>query len=137
MRALTPLLALVLLPGLPLSAQAGPLNDTGIDLCGAYPSGNTAAPCTPTPAGQDRQYGRDAAAEAGVLYKVGGGSKGFDFTRVCNSGEHANSGACPANPALGSGANEWGCTYDNNTGLMWEVKVDNAAHLRHQSHTYT
>ena len=57
MRALLTLLALASLPVYAL----GPLNDTGITFCGSYPSGNTAAPCTPNPAGQDSQYDRDAA----------------------------------------------------------------------------
>lgn len=133
MRALPTLLALLSIPVL----AAGPLNDTGITHCGSQPSGNSAAPCTPNPAGQDSQYGRDAAAADLVLTKVGGGSKGFDFTKVCNSGQRAGQGSCPTAPALGTGPNDWACTHDNKTGLMWEVKVNDDTHLRHQGWTYT
>lgn len=131
-----PLLSLILLVLVPMPAHAGPLNDTGITFCGSYPSGNTAAPCTPNPAGQDQQYGRDAAAQAGVLYKIGGGEAGFDYTKVCMSGELAGQGNCPADPPLGSGANDWACTRDNLTGLVWEVKTDDGG-LRDKGNTYT
>ncbi len=131
-----PLLSLILLALVPMPAHAGPLNDTGITFCGSYPSGNTAAPCTPNPAGQDQQYGRDAAAQAGVLYKIGGGEAGFDFTKVCMSGETAGQGTCPPDPSLGTGANDWACTKDNVTGLIWEVKTDDGG-LRDKDNTYT
>ncbi|KAB2837692.1 MAG: DUF1566 domain-containing protein, partial [Burkholderiales bacterium] len=78
------------------------------------------------------RYGRDPAAQRGALAKVGGGSKGFDFTKIANNGS-----TLPAGAALGNGPTDWACTYDNHTGLMWEVKVNNAAHLRHMSHSYT
>ncbi len=45
------------------------------------------------------------------------------FVKVCNNGAQAGSGACPAAPALGPGANDWACTIDQATGLMWEVKT--------------
>jgi len=38
--------------------------------------------------------------------------------------------------ALGAGPNDWACTRDDVIGLLWEVKVNNAASLRHQTHTY-
>ncbi|MCL4758069.1 MAG: DUF1566 domain-containing protein [Rhodocyclaceae bacterium] len=113
-------------------AQAAPLNDTGITFCGAYPSGNTPAPCTPNPTGQDADYGRDAAAQAGVLPKLGGGSAGFDFTKIANDGSEL-----PAGAALGPNPGDWACTRDNVTGRVWEVKLDDALQMRHQSHTYT
>ncbi|MFS8086424.1 MAG: DUF1566 domain-containing protein [Acidobacteriota bacterium] len=81
---------------------------------------------------QDASQGRDAAAVAGTLVKVGGGAKGFDFTKIANNGS-----VLPANAALGTGASAWGCTYDNVTGLLWEVKVNDPIHLRHMNHTYT
>lgn len=132
MRVLTILFALVSLP----ASAAGPLNDTGIRFCGAYPTGNAAAPCTPDPAGQDRRYGRDAAAASGQLAKTGAGDAGFDFTRVCMSGELAGQGSCPASPVLGSGANDWACTKDNVTGLIWEVKTGDGG-LRDKDATYS
>lgn len=130
MRALTSLFALVSLPAL-----AGPLNDTGIDYCGNHATGTniTVTPtttCTSAEGGQDARYGRDPAAQRGALTKTGDGSKGFDFTKIANNGS-----ALPAGAALGSGATDWACTYDNNTGLMWEVKTISG--LRSQSHTYT
>jgi hypothetical protein len=36
---------------------------------------------------------------------------------------------------LGSGANDWACTRDNVTGLIWEVKTTSG--LRSQNHSYT
>ena len=116
----------------PAQAQTRPLNDTGITFCGAYPSGNTAAPCIPNPTGQDADYGRDAAAQAGVLPKTGGGSAGFDFTKIAHDGTELPDGA-----ALGPNPDDWACTRDNVTGLFWEVKLDDALQMRHQSHTYT
>lgn len=130
MRALTLLLALVSLPAL-----AGPLNDTGIDFCRDHATGAD-TPVTPTTTcsgaqgGQDARYGRDPAAQRGATTKVGGGGKGFDFTKIANNGS-----TLPAGAALGGGATDWACTYDNNTGLMWEVKTTSG--LRRQSHTYT
>ncbi len=118
-------------------AQAGPLNDTGIDFCRDHASGaDTAVSATttcqplPTHGAQDARYGRDAAAAKGVLPKVGAGGKGFDFSKISNSGA-----VLPASATLGTGPADWACTYDNNTGLMWEVKTTSG--LRSQSHTYT
>lgn len=136
MRALMFLLALV---PLAVSAQtvSKRLNDTGINFCRDHTTGadtpvTTTTTCTAAQGGQDARYGRDPAAQRGALTKVGGGSKGFDFTKIANNG-----GTLPAGAALGSGPTDWACTYDNHTGLMWEVKVNNAAHLRHMSHSYS
>ncbi len=38
---------------------------------------------------------------------------------------------------LGSGPTDWACTGDTQTGLLWEVKVNDPSHLRHMDHTYT
>ncbi|MEQ1594100.1 MAG: DUF1566 domain-containing protein [Casimicrobium sp.] len=121
------------------SAQTRPLNDTGITFSGNATSGNSASCLVTDPAGQDCRYGRDGAALAGTLPpKVGGssGTNGFDFTKVCNSGQTAGQGTCPANPTTpGYGTNEWGCTKDNVTGLLWEVKTTSG--LRSMSNIYT
>ncbi len=110
----------------------GGLNDTGITFCGEALDGNN-DPCRGfEPWGQDAHFGRDAAALAGALNKVGGGSAGFDFTKIANNGAEL-----PASATLGSGPNDWACTRDNVTGLIWEVKVDDPTHLRHKDHTYT
>lgn len=135
--------ALVILGALSatMAAQAVGLTDTGQTLCyngsamvacDAITTGDSAA----YPA-QDGRFGRDAAATAGQLSKTGGGEAGFDYTRVCNSGELAGAGSCPANPVLGSGNDDWGCTKDNITGLTWEVKIDDATHLRHRDWSYS
>jgi pimeloyl-ACP methyl ester carboxylesterase len=111
----------------------GRLNDTGITWSGHATSGN-AVICGGAghPAGQDCHYGRDAQAAAGQLTKIGGGNAGFDYTKISNSGQ-----PLPASATLGSGLNDWACTRDNVTGLIWEVKVNNAAHVRHMGHSYT
>lgn len=125
---------------------SSPLNDTGIDICrehaaGADTSVNPSTSCQPLPThgAQDARYGRDAAAVKGFLPKVGGSAgtvngnpNGFDFSKISNSGT-----VLPASATLGGGPNDWACTYDNNTGLMWEVKVNDPTHLRHQNHTYS
>lgn len=113
-------------PSVPASR---PLNDTGVAFCGAYPDGNLACDGS-QPAGQDAHYGRDAAAAAGQLTKVGGGNAGFDFTKIANNGS-----VLPASAALGEGPTDWACTRDNVTGLLWEVKTTSG--LRSQSHSYT
>lgn len=93
----------------------------------------------PSHGGQDAGYGRDAAARKGVLRKMGGSAgtaagqpNGFDFTKISSSGE-----TLPATAHLGSGLGDWACTYDHNTSLIWEVKVDDPSHLRFKGHTYT
>jgi Protein of unknown function (DUF1566) len=112
------------------------LNDTGLDLC--YDS-SLAVSCDPTSkdAGthprQDGRYGRDKKSG---LPKIGGGPKGFDYTKICNSGQSAGSGTCPASPALGAGTNDWGCTRDNVTSLIWEIKTAGVTELRSTAHTY-
>jgi hypothetical protein len=139
MRAL--MFPLVLVSLLVPNVHAGPLNDTGIDFCRDHATGADTAvtpstTCTTAQGGQDARYGRDPAVQRGAMTKIGGGSKGFDFTKVCNSGQLAGQGTCPANPALGSGNDQWACTKDNNTGLIWEVKTSDGG-LRDRNNTYT
>ena len=113
------------------TSMAAGLNDTGFTTCadaaGALVS-CTAASAVP---GQDARYGRDAAAGTSALTKVGGGANGFDFTKISNAGA-----VLPATAPLGTAPGEWGCTYDNTTGLMWEVKTATSG-LRNQSHSYS
>ena len=80
--------------------------------------------------------GRDAQARASTLTKVGSGAASFDYTKVCNSGEIAGQVGCPADPALGAGVNDWACTRDNVSGLIWEVKTTDAG-LRNAGNTYS
>ena len=153
-----------LLMGIGGGAQAGPLNDTGVEFCrthGFPTNTRTQTAVTPTttclpverqlidPAdpnagfnlvghgGEDARYGRDAAAVKGQLTKVGSSTpvqigvdssgnpitqpNGFDFTKISNSGAKL-----PVAATLGTGPDDWGCTYDNNTGLLWEVKTYDA-----------
>lgn len=107
------------------------LNDTGAKVFGdGSRSGSRNEPAEYP--GQDVRFGRDAAAAIGVLPKTGAGSGGFDFTKFSNVGS-----ALPADAGLGASASDWACTYDNVTGLMWEVKVNDPTHLRHVAWTYT
>lgn len=108
------------------------MNDTGFATCADGSSNNQAcAPSEPTNyPRQDGRYGRDAAAAKSVLYKVGGGSAGFDFTKIANNGTDLAAGA-----SLGSNPTDWACTRDNVTGLTWEVKTTSG--LRSNAHTYT
>ena len=115
-------------------ATATGLNDTGFTTC-ADASGATVS-CTAATAvkAQDARTGRDAAAAA-ALTKTGAGATGFDFTKMSNGASGTPSKAIAATVALGTGPDDWGCTYDNTTGLMWEVKTTSV--LRSQKHTYS
>lgn len=126
---------------LPATSFAAALNDTGQSQC--Y-DGSTMVACTAGNTGdgaayprQDGRYGRDAAATTGYLIKSGGGAAGFDFTKICNNGQAAGTGSCPATPSLGPNPTDWACTLDNTTGLTWEVKTATATDLRYFNHTYT
>jgi hypothetical protein len=110
-------------------STTGSLNDTGIVGFGNDSQNNLATEPATHP-GQDARFGRDAAAGAGQLTKVGGGGKGFDYSKIANDGS-----VLPESAALGTAPTDWACTRDNVTGLIWEVKT--ASGLRSQSHTYT
>jgi len=110
-----------------IGATAAPrLNDTAIPYC--IDATGEFIDCTGT--GQDAVYGRDVTQP-----KNGDGRLGFHFTKLCNSGEHAGQGSCPAEPKPGDAPAEWGCTRDEVTGLLWENKTQ-AGH-RAGSRTYT
>ena len=101
-------------------------------LCGFIAVATTMGCTAPTIVhGTDASNGRTSAAGTGALTKVGDGANGVDFTRVANSGALIVAVASP----LGADPNDWGCTYDNKTGLTWEVKT--LSGLRAMSHTYT
>jgi hypothetical protein len=119
-----------------------PINDTGIDWCADaannYDDGGAAYKRMQCEAvtiagfpGQDGHFGRDALARAGQLPKIGDGAAGFDYTKISNSGAEL-----PASATLGSSPNDWACTRDNLTWLIWEVKTNDGG-LRHRNHTYT
>ncbi len=105
----------------------GRLNDTGITFGGNATAGNNAACTGANIAQQDCSKGRDANA---VTNSAANGKAGFHFTKISNSG-----GKLPVTALLGSGVNDWACTYDNTTGLMWEVKASSG--LRSSAHTYS
>lgn len=90
------------------------LNDTGIR------SSDLALNLSPAFAA-DAMVGRDAEVER--LKKVGRGALGFDFTRLCRSGDDvATDGSCPSGTSYGVN-NDWACTRDNVTGLVWLVQA--------------
>ena len=107
-----------------------PLNDTGITRCGNADDNDLNCAQAGFP-GQDAQFGRDVTDN-----DDSDGHAGFSFTKICNSGEAAGEGNCPADPTLGPDTDEWACTRDNVTGLMWEVKTDDGG-LRDKDHIYT
>ncbi len=53
------------------------------------------------------------------------------YTKISNSGAALSDSA-----KLGSGSNEWACTKDNKTGLIWEVKTTDGG-LRDMNNFYT
>ena len=116
---------------LPRVVTAAGLNDTGQSLC--Y-NGSSLVACDATNTGdaatyprQDGRYGRDAAATAGALTKIGGGAAGFDFTALDGVGQ-------PTTPS--SGPTPHPCVRDNTTDLTWEVKTDDGG-LRDKDWSYT
>ncbi|HEY0178111.1 MAG TPA: DUF1566 domain-containing protein, partial [Dokdonella sp.] len=95
------------------------IDDSGETACYAGAGDDPVQPtaCTDTDwPDQDASTGRDAAAAAGDLVKVGAGAAGFDFTKLSNAGAEL-----PPTAASGSGPNDWGCTRDNVTGLVWRI----------------
>jgi hypothetical protein len=125
----------------------GGLNDTGINWCAdetvnhntdgtrleKVQSCNDLAETYP---GQDALYGQDALANSRKLTKIGTGSAGFDFTRVCRNGVKAGEEGCPPNPSVGMDPDKWACTLDNITGLTWELKVDGGLHNKENTYTW-
>lgn len=97
----------------PLACALDPLNDTGQTQC--FDGAGASILCT-TALGmaQDAYTGRDVAAANGALTKTGAGEAGFDFTKISAAGI-----ALPASALPGSGAGDWLCTRDNQTGKLW------------------
>jgi hypothetical protein len=128
----------------------GQLNDTGIDWCTenitTTPSVwlNNAVCSAINWVGnlwgqhQDAFSGRDAQAKAGMLTKVGGGMAGFDFTKIGASGKVlVKQGETWSNNGTEAAGTQWDCVRDNVTELVWEVKRNDATHLRHFRHGYS
>lgn len=119
------LFVLALVPLLALGQGTSPLNDTGQTKC--Y-NGTTLVDCDASNTGdaatyprQDGRFGRDAQAAAGKLTKTGGGAAGFDFTPLDASGNAITLTGTPPVPSSTPT-----CVKDNVTGLIWEVKTDDA-----------
>jgi hypothetical protein len=115
------------------------LNDTAQITCyNATISTGTVAPATPDPETtgfdeQDCTRGAAAADALGIMVKTGGSTApGRDYTKIANDGS-----GLPDNATLGNGPGDWACTRDNQTGLVWEVKVNDATQLRDSNHAYT
>src|SRR5205085_12588852 len=109
------------------------------DTCYGEPAADTVLPTNPdsiardtgTHPRQDCRYGADAAAISGTLIKTGAGAKGFDYTKIANNGT-----TLPAAAPFGTANTAWGCTRDNATGLVWEVKTATNTDLRYTGHTF-
>ena len=125
----------------------GKLNDTGINVClSKYRNDWTIyVGCRFIDWGtdlwgnqQDGYFGRDADAKAGKLTKVGGGEAGFDFTKIGASGKVlVKQGETWSDNGTEAAGTQWDCVRDNVTQLVWEVKRNDANHLRHMSHRYS
>ena len=75
--------------------------------------------------GQDADVGRDRMHESNVLEKAGAGDEGFDFTKLDEFGDE-----------IDAAETEWSCVRDNVTGLIWELKTNDAG-LHDVDHTYS
>ena len=127
--------SVVLAAGLPDTGQDICYNDTAADIVAANNPASIDRD-TGTHPRQDCRYGRDPLANAGQWTKLGGGAKGFDYSKIANNG--TNLGAAPT-AILGGNPADWACTLDNVTGLTWEVKTPGAAkaELRSMNSTYS
>jgi len=109
------------------------LNDSGQTLCdNGAASGAPLVVCTAAIVGdggtyprQDARFGRDAAAAAGAMAKIGGGANGFDFTKICYNGMTNCAGNANTSGYTGLVSTDWVCTKDNVTGLVWALYINN------------
>lgn len=115
-------LCLIGLFGVGLDAAAEPphrINDTGLDTCWSEGDGIALVDCADSAwPGQDATSGRDRLAAMGGLPKIGAGRLGFDFSKLSTRGE-----TLPLDAVPGSGPDDWACTRDNVTGLVWTVHL--------------
>jgi len=105
--------------------EAGVLNDTGqVECFSDVQSVGFVSPNNPDPEpdgypGQDCTNGAAAYDAVGMLNKIGASSVyGRDYTKISNLGLPLEEEAL-----LGAGDNDWACTRDNNTSLIWEIKT--------------
>ncbi len=104
-----------------ISTRLRPINDTGIPDCSSDDTNNL--DCTllgDSHPGQDAEYGRDFSHNEDT-----DGHAGFSFAKLDTNGD-----------VLPVSAANWSCVKDNVTGLIWEVKTNDAG-LRDDNWTYT
>lgn len=133
------------LAGLPLAClflaapvHALTLNDTGQIACynASETSTGTVSQIDPSPEdmgfeGQDCSFGASAADAVGLQLKIGASNvPGRDYTKIANDGSEL-----PPTATRGPNPGDWGCTRDNITGLLWELRTDDAG-LRDIDHRY-
>ena len=132
------------------------LNDTGITLCGDYafdaitPVHNNNLDCAavaatqitagtdvngdPVPAGQDAVYGRDSNPSTN---NDSDGHKGFSYTKLNAAGNAlAIQNGIWSDAGNEADGTQWSCLQDNVTGLIWEIKTNDAG-LRDKDWTYS
>lgn len=107
----------------PLHAQPSENVDTGLGPLQCIERGTAGlfdCAATSLPA-QDAQLGRDASS---VTNNDSDGVRGFKFRKVCNNGAIAGDGPeCTVDAPLGPGPEQWACTLDTVSGMIWEVKT--------------
>lgn len=108
------------------------LNDTGISYCRSE-NMQTINCSTASPPRQDGNTGRDIKAFSGSLKKTGGGTAGFDFSKIDRSGFLLkNQQAIWKNDGLETDGTKWSCVRDNVTGLIWEIKTEQGIRSKSQ-----
>jgi hypothetical protein len=105
------------------------LDDTGMNLCANPENGQLGSDCAGT--GQDGEFGRDVERPDST-----DGRLGFSFAKICNSGQRAGEGTCRMAAMQGPGPDDWGCTQDWVTGLVWELRTRDGG-LLDAGHTYS
>ena len=101
----------------PLKPQ---INDTGIVRAANYPTTNNVDCSSNIMAQQDCHQGRD-----NLFNDNTDGSAGFSFVKLDVTGS-----------VLAANAPDWKCVKDRVTGLVWEVKIANAADIHYFGETY-
>lgn len=67
----------------------------------------------------------------GDIEIIKSGDRSFSYTKIANDGSQLLKTA-----ELGAGEEDWACTKDNSTGLIWEIKIDDVS-LRDKDNTYS
>lgn len=125
-------------PDVPTRHQ-GAINDTGVSTCINSSLEEIACQGRDVQSelyGQDANFGRDARARAGDLEKIGGGSAGFDFSKLDSSGTVlAQQSRQWSDAGSETAGTRWSCVTDHVTGLTWEIKSNDATSMRHNDLT--